>query len=110
MRYPHYRSKRFRQRYDWLGMPESIYKTVADKATWSELDAISAKNYVEVPAGPHNWMGMPPSVQRYLGMIWLTAVLYPEYCDYDVNFYITPENTDILTKEVMKYLEFIHKP
>ena len=25
-------------------------------------------------------------------------------------FYITPENRDILTKEVMKYLEFIHKP
>jgi len=29
-------------------------------------------------------MSMPPSVQRYLGLIWLTAVLYPEYCDYDV--------------------------
>ena len=28
--------------------------------------------------------GSPPSVQRYLGMIWLPVVLYPEYCDYDV--------------------------
>jgi iron complex transport system substrate-binding protein len=27
---------------------------------------------------------MPPSVQRYLGLIWLTAELYPEYSDYDV--------------------------
>lgn len=65
-------------------MPESIYDTVATKNTWSELTAISSGNYVEVPEGPHNWMGMPPSVQRYLGMIWLTAVLYPEYCDYNV--------------------------
>ena len=37
-----------------------------------------------MPDVPHNWMGSPPSVQRYLGMIWLTAELYPEFCDYDV--------------------------
>lgn len=65
-------------------MPESIYSTAADMTTWKELDAIASGNYVEVPNGPHNWMGMPPSVQRFLGMIWLTAVLYPEHCDYDV--------------------------
>ena len=34
-------------------------------------------------------MGSPPSVQRYLGLIWLTAALYPEYCDYDVKTEIT---------------------
>ena len=52
--------------------------------TWSEITAIVNGDYVEVPKGPHNWMGMPPSVQRYLGLIWLPSVLYPEYCDYDV--------------------------
>lgn len=57
--------------------------------TWQELDAIANGNYVEVPYGPHNWMGMPPSVQRYLGMLWLTYVLYPEYCDYDIKEEIT---------------------
>ena len=51
--------------------------------TWTEINAIANKNYIEVPEGPHNWMGTPPAVQRYLGMIWLTAQLYPEYCDYD---------------------------
>ncbi len=65
-------------------MPESIYNTVSEQTTWKDLDAIASGNFVEVPNGPHNWMGMPPSVQRYLGMIWLTAVLYPDYCDYDV--------------------------
>jgi len=29
-------------------------------------------------------MGNPPAVQRYLSLIWLTAELYPQYCDYDV--------------------------
>ena len=27
--------------------------------------------------------GTPSAAQRCLGMIWLTAQLYPEYCDYD---------------------------
>ena len=64
--------------------PDSIYDTVAEMDTWSEISAIANDRYIEVPDGPHNWMDSPPSVQRYLGMIWLTAELYPEYCDYDV--------------------------
>ena len=64
--------------------PQSIYSTVKEDDAWSEINAIMTSNYIEVPEGPHNWMGSPPSVQQYLGLIWLTAQLYPEYCDYDV--------------------------
>lgn len=64
--------------------PNSIYNSVKENETWMQIDAILKNQYVEVPTIPHNWMSQPPSVQRYLGMIWLTAVLYPEYCDYDV--------------------------
>lgn len=67
-----------------LFAPDSIYGTVAEMDTWSEITAIANGDYIEVPEGPHNWMGTPPAVQRYLGLIWLTAELYPEYCDYDV--------------------------
>ena len=63
---------------------DSIYDTAAQQETWSTLSAISGHNYLEVPEGPWNWMGTPSASQRYLGMIWLTAQLYPEYCDYDV--------------------------
>lgn len=64
--------------------PGSIYSAVGELATWDSMTAIARGNYVETPESPHNWMGSPPSVQRYLGMIWLTAVLYPDYCEYDV--------------------------
>lgn len=64
--------------------PGSIYGTVEEMNTWDQITAIMNDDYVEVPDAPHNWMSMPPSVQRYLGLIWLTAELYPEYCDYDV--------------------------
>lgn len=62
---------------------DSIYGTVAQQETWNTLSAVSGQNYLEVPEGPWNWMGTPSAAQRYLGMIWLTAELYPEYCDYD---------------------------
>jgi len=64
--------------------PGSIYGTAAERETWANLEAIASGSYVEVPDSPHNWMNMPPSAQRYLGLIWLPAVLYPAYCDYDV--------------------------
>lgn len=64
--------------------PGSIYGTVSSMDAWQEIRAIAGNSYVEVPDGPYIWMGNPPGVQRYLGLIWLTAVLYPQYCDYDV--------------------------
>lgn len=67
-----------------LFAPRSIYSTVSEMDAWSEIPAVVNHNYVEVPDAPHNWMTQPPAVQRYLGLIWLTAVLYPDYCDYDV--------------------------
>lgn len=64
--------------------PGSIYDTVKEIPSWNQVDAIVNDRYVEVPQAPDNWMSMPPSVQRYLSLIWLPALLYPEYCDYDV--------------------------
>ena len=62
---------------------DSIYDTVAGLDTWNTLSAIAGRNYLEVPESPWNWLGTPSAAQRCLGMIWLTAQLYPEYCDYD---------------------------
>lgn len=64
--------------------PDSVYDKVKDDATWSLMTAIAGDQYIRTPQGPHNWLGSPPAVQQYLGLIWLTAELYPEYCDYDV--------------------------
>ena len=50
---------------------------------WNQLDAFKNNKVYLVPNVPYSWMGTPPSVQRYLGMIWLCDLLYPEVCDYD---------------------------
>ena len=64
--------------------PDSVYATVSNDPLWQDLRAISSGNYIETPLGPLNWMGFPSSVQRYLGLIWLSNTLYPDQCDYDL--------------------------
>jgi len=67
-----------------LFAPNSIYSTVAANENWQTITAIKEGKYYEVPFGPYNWMGFPPSVQRLLGMQWMAAVLYPDAVDYDM--------------------------
>lgn len=67
-----------------LFAPGSIYSTVGNNPDWASISAIMNRRYYEVPCGPYNWMGFPPSVQRYLGMIWLAQLLYPDVAQYDV--------------------------
>jgi iron complex transport system substrate-binding protein len=62
----------------------AAYENAGKDSLWSSLDAIKNKKYMKVPVGPYNWMGFPPSVQRYLGMMWLQKTLYPELADYDL--------------------------
>lgn len=66
-----------------LFAPDSIYDTVTERSPWDQMSAVRNGRYVKVPGAPLNWMGTPPSVQRYLGLIWLPTQLYPELCTYD---------------------------
>lgn len=67
-----------------LFAPNSVYSTVGSDPNWQKLTAIKNGSYYEVPFGPYNWMGFPPSVNRYLGMLWMGALLYPDQIDYDL--------------------------
>ena len=67
-----------------LFAPGSVYDMVGGDPVWSQLSAISNGRYFETPIGPYNWLGFPPSVQLYLGMLWLGYLMYPEYVDYDL--------------------------
>ena len=79
-----------------LFAPDSVYDTMAGDAAWQGVTAIQNGAYYEVPMGPYNWMGFPPSVQRLLGMLWMAKVLYPEAADYD------------LYTEVARYFELFY--
>jgi len=77
------------QIYNWdpeyiIFAPDSVYSEVGDDEAWQQLDAIASGNYYEAPVGPYNWLSSPPSVNRYIGMLWLAKLLYPDYFDYDL--------------------------
>jgi iron complex transport system substrate-binding protein len=67
-----------------LFAPGSVYDKVGTDKSWLELEAITKGSYYEVPNGPYNWMGFPPSVNRYIGMIWLSNLLYPDVFNYNL--------------------------
>ncbi len=64
---------------------DSVFADVGQDPLWQQMTAIRQGTYYEVPVGPHNWLSFPPSVQRYLGMQWLAALLYPT--EYGGDFY-----------------------
>ena len=64
--------------------PGSVFADVAGDPVWQPLRAVSSGRYYEVPLGPYNWMGSPPSINRYLGMLWLAELLYPALTAYDI--------------------------
>lgn len=61
------------------------YETIINSPDWQSLKAVRNGNVYESPYGPYSWMGMPPSVNRLLSMIWLGNLYYPEVFDYNVD-------------------------
>jgi iron complex transport system substrate-binding protein len=64
--------------------PGSVYAQVSADPTWRQLRAVRDKNYYEIPGKPYNWLGMPPSINRFLGILYLTKILYPESANFDL--------------------------
>lgn len=69
--------------------PDSCYAQIAGDAQWQSVAAVADGHYYETPYGPYGWLSSPPSVQRYLGMLWLGELLYPEYTEYDLQDAVT---------------------
>lgn len=90
--------------------PESIYDTVGELEQWQSVRAIAEGSYYKTPYGPYGWLSSPPAVQRYLGLLWLGELLYPEYTEYDLQEEVTEyyqmfyecELTDEMYQELMQ--------
>ena len=93
-----------------LFAPDSCYDSIAGEAQWQSLRAVAEGRYYRTPSGPYGWLSSPPAVQRYLGMLWLGELLYPEYTDYDLQTEVTEyyrlfygcELTDEMYRELME--------
>ena len=73
----------------FLFQHNSVYGEIGGDETWQQLRAVKNGEYYEIPCGPYGWISSPPAVQCYLGMLWLTDTLYPDYTDYDLKTEVT---------------------
>ena len=69
--------------------PDSCYEDIALSPQWQSVGAVAQGNFYKTPTGPYGWLSSPPAVQRYLGMLWLGQLLYPEYTEYDLQEEVT---------------------
>lgn len=69
--------------------PDSCYENIASSTQWQGIGAVSRGDFYKTPTGPYGWLSSPPAVQRYLGMLWLGDLLYPEYSEYDLQTAVT---------------------
>ena len=69
--------------------PDSCYEDIALSPQWQSVGAVARGNFYKTPTGPYGWLSSPPAVQRYLGMLWLGHLLYPEYTEYDLQEEVT---------------------
>lgn len=72
-----------------LFAPDSCFGDIAGQPQWQSVSAVAKGNYYLTPCGPYGWLSSPPAVQRYLGMLWLGQLLYPEYTEYDLQEKVT---------------------
>ncbi|NLM16806.1 MAG: ABC transporter substrate-binding protein [Candidatus Riflebacteria bacterium] len=50
---------------------------------WERTEAMKNRRVYFVPCKPYNWLDMPPSVNRILGILWLGKKLYPQFYRFD---------------------------
>lgn len=63
---------------------EGSYDKIGKDTAWKDVKAVKDGKFYEIPMGPYNWMGNPPSVNRIIGMKWLGNLLYPDTYKYDM--------------------------
>lgn len=69
---------------DYIIADSAAYETVLKKPAWQAVRAVNEKRLYRVPDQPYSWVSSPPAVNRFMGLIWLAKILYPEYADYDL--------------------------
>ena len=59
------------------------YESVMKDPAWAELKAVKNGNVYVSPNQPQSFVSYP-SVNRYIGIIWMAEILYPDQFDWDV--------------------------
>lgn len=76
---------------------------------WSTIKAVQDGRVYTMCQTPFSWLDRPPAVNRYIGLQWLTNLLYPEAYDIDIvettkEFYSLFYHRDLTDEQVKELL------
>jgi iron complex transport system substrate-binding protein len=56
----------------------NFFVRVNDDPVWAQVPAVKEKRVFLSPRVPFGWIDAPPSVNRFIGLRWIAALLYPD--------------------------------
>jgi iron complex transport system substrate-binding protein len=61
-----------------------FYESVWRNPLWAEIDAVQRGRIYLSPTTPFGWIDRPPSINRLMGLRWLSGLLMPQRIDFDL--------------------------
>jgi iron complex transport system substrate-binding protein len=62
----------------------NFYDTVWNDPLWQEITAVRRGRVFLSPTAPFGWIDRPPSINRIIGLKWLSALFYPDRIELDL--------------------------
>ena len=81
------------------------YELITTSEDWASVTAVQEGRVYEMPNKPFGWADRPPGANRYIGLLWLENLLYPEEMNMDfteavIDYYKVIYHTDITAEDV----------
>jgi len=89
----------------------NFYDSVWDHPLWQGITAVRRGTVYLSPTAPFGWIDRPPSVNRIIGLKWLSSLFYPERIDIDLRqatrkFYELVYHVDLSRDELDKLIRW----
>jgi iron complex transport system substrate-binding protein len=89
---------------------KAFYDSMKNLSTWRNLRAYKNKKIYFSPVSPFSWLSRPPSIMRFLGILWMHKILYPEHFKVDMNkeiksFYKLFLHFELTDKQIKKLIK-----
>lgn len=89
---------------------KSFFDSIKDLKTWHKLKAYKNNQIYFAPISPFNWLSRPPSIMRFLGVLWMHHALYPKHFSIDIEkeiriFYKLFLHIDLTKEEIRKLIK-----
>lgn len=88
-----------------------FYRSVWSNPLWSGIQAVAENRVWLSPTAPFGWIDRPPSLNRIIGLKWLTGLFFPDRFDFDLaeetrNFYKLFYHVDLTDDELARLIEW----